>query len=103
MAGKHEAVAAGTAHGSDTHSAGVEYCPLEDRANQRTTILAHLRRRGSISTLEARRWLSIMSPASRIFELRRRGHNILTERDPVQKCARYHLAADSGGGGDAID
>jgi len=103
MAQKHEAVAAGTAHGSDTHSAGTVYCPPEDRANQRAAILAHLKQHRSISTLEARRWLSIMSPASRIFELRRRGHNILTERDPVQRCARYHLPAESGGGSNAGD
>jgi hypothetical protein len=91
-----KAVTAGDSHGSSTHSAGVEYCPLEDRENQRTVILAHLKRHGSLSTAEARRWYFIMSPASRIFELRRRRHAILTERDPNQKCARYHLT-DQGG------
>ena len=104
MAGKKKAVGAGYAHGSGIiNAAGAAYCPPDDRAHQRAVLLDHLRQRGSISTIEARRQYSIMSPASRVFELRGMGHGIITRRDPVQKCARYHLAADSGGGGDAID
>ena len=103
MAAKSKAVALAGAHGSEVHSTGVEYCPFEDRQTQRVVLLRHLRRYGSISTLEARLRYFIMSPASRVFELRRRGHSIQTERDPQQRCARYHLTdpADSGGGGDA--
>ena len=54
MAGKSKAVALAGAHGSKGIEAGVKYCPLEHRANQRAVILAHLKRRGSISTAEAR-------------------------------------------------
>ena len=103
MAGKRKAAPAGDGNGSGIDSAGVEYCPPEDRANQRAVILAHLKRHGSISTSEARRWHNIMSPASRVFELRRQGLGIITRRDPIQRCARYHLAVGGGGGGDAIE
>lgn len=75
--------------------ADTAYCPPEQAATQRAIILAHLARHGSLSTLEARRWYSIMSPASRVFELRGMGHRIITRRDPDHRCARYHLA---GGG-----
>ena len=91
-----KAAIAGDGHGFDSHSTDLEYCPLEDRENQRAVIVAHLKRNGSLTTAEARRWYFIMSPASRIFELRRRGHDILTERDLIQKSARYHLT-DQGG------
>jgi hypothetical protein len=103
MAGKSKAVALAGAHGSKGIEAGVKYCPLEHRANQRAVILTHLKRRGSISTAEARRLYSVMSPASRILELRRQGLGIITRRDPVQKCARYHMAVDPAGGDHAIE
>jgi len=53
--------------------------PLKDNptsAEQRTFILAYVRVFGRITTLEARRH-GIMSPASRILELRKLGHNIV--------------------------
>jgi hypothetical protein len=90
-----KAASAGTDSGSEG-IAGSAYCPPEQAATQRAAILAHLTQHGSISTLEARRWYSVMSPASRVFELRRQGHSITTTRDPRQKCAVYHLL----GGGD---
>lgn len=94
MQAREKAVALAGAHGSvDMGTAGVEYCPMEDRATQRATILEHLQQHGSISTLEARMMYFIMSPASRIMELRRQGWCIITERDPRCKCARYHLQA----------
>ena len=96
MTRQRKAVALGGAHGSQGFMTSVEYCPPEDRANQRAALLVHLRRHGSITTSEARRWYAIMSPASRVFELRRQGHAIATRRDPVQRCARYvmDLAGD---------
>lgn len=49
-------------------------------AQQRDCILDHLRREGSITTLEARERYGIMSPACRVLELRRAGHQIDTVR-----------------------
>ena len=86
-----KAVPAGTGSGAES-IADNSYCPAEQAATQRAAILAHLTQHGSLSTLEARRWYSVMSPASRVFELRRQGYGITTTRDPRQKCARYHLA-----------
>jgi hypothetical protein len=104
MADKTKAAALAGAHGSSAiGSAGVDYCPPETRATQRATILGHLKRHGSISTIEARLHYFIMSPAARVLELKRQGHTILTERDRRQRCARYHLAAGSAGGHDAIE
>lgn len=94
MAEKSKAVAAGTAHGSQINKTGVDYCPPERRANQRATLLGHLRQHGNISTGEARAAYRIMHPASRMLELRRQGHGIITRRDPIQKCARYVLVHD---------
>jgi len=85
-----KAATAGNGHGSDGGTTGNTYCPPEDRATQRGAILDILKRRGSITTLEARR-LGTMHPGGRVMELRRRGHRILTRRDLVQKCARYFL------------
>jgi hypothetical protein len=100
MSRQNEAAALAGARGeSDMGSAGAEYCPPEDRANQRAIILSHLRRHGSISTIEARLQHHIMSPAARVLELKRQGHIILTERDPRQKCARYHLQVNGDQGG----
>ncbi|WP_295538260.1 helix-turn-helix domain-containing protein [uncultured Thiohalocapsa sp.] len=98
MTGKREAAAAGTAHGSEGIEAGTAYCPTETRATQRQILLDHLRRHGSISTIEARLQHHIMSPASRVKELRDRGEHILTRRDRRQRCARYHLMVDQAEG-----
>jgi hypothetical protein len=48
-----------------------------NRASQRAVLLEHLRR-GAVSTLFARSVLGIMSPATRIFELRELGYEIQT-------------------------
>lgn len=52
----------------------------QDGAHQRAIILQHLRQHGEISTIEARERYGIMSPASRVLELRRAGHRIDTVR-----------------------
>lgn len=46
--------------------------------NQRERLLAALRRLGSVTTIEARRYLDILAPHARIWELRARGHAIET-------------------------
>jgi hypothetical protein len=97
-----KAVTAGDGHGSNTPSTSFEYCPLEDRENQRTVILAYRKRLGSVTAAEAQRWYLTMSPASWILELQHQCHPIITRRDPAQKCRFYRLTA-VGGGGDVID
>ncbi|WP_068803373.1 helix-turn-helix domain-containing protein [Thauera phenolivorans] len=52
----------------------------QDGARQRACILQHLTLYGQISTTEARERYGIMSPASRVLELRRAGHQIDTVR-----------------------
>jgi helix-turn-helix protein len=47
-------------------------------SNQRKAIYQHLIQEGHLTTLYAREQLGIMSPAARIFELRRNGHMIDT-------------------------
>lgn len=60
---------------------------------QRKRLLEALRN-GSISTLEARRNLDILSPAPRVLELRRAGHPILTNwtHEPSD-CGKLHRVA----------
>jgi len=48
------------------------------RAGQRLAILKYLQEHGSITTLQAREELGIMSPASRVLELREQDHRIIT-------------------------
>lgn len=48
------------------------------RAGQRLAILKYLQEHGSLTTLQARDELGIMSPASRVLELREQGHRIIT-------------------------
>lgn len=50
-------------------------------SSQRARIVAYLRANGRATTCELRKELDILSPASRILELRRRGYIIQT--DPV--------------------
>ena len=83
-------------------AAHTDYSTPEARANQRSALLAYLRRNGSISTFEARDLMAVAHPAGRSNELRRQGHGITTRRDPLQECARHHLAVNQGAG-DAID
>lgn len=72
--------------------------PEEAVARQRARLLAYLRRRGSVSTLEARGQLDIMHPAGRVFELRAGGWPIVTLWDKlpdstgrVHRVGRYLL------------
>ena len=63
--------------------------------NQQQTILAHLRKHHSITTLEARE-MGIMSPASRIMELKKeQGHRIETFRIGKNRIAKYVLLVGS--------
>jgi hypothetical protein len=50
----------------------------QSRADQRARILKWLQAHNRITTLEARNTLGIMHPASRIQELRKAGHDIVT-------------------------
>ena len=59
--------------------------------SQQAQILEHLQASQSITTLEARENLFIMSPASRVFELKERGFNIITQRVGKSRIARYVL------------
>jgi hypothetical protein len=59
--------------------------------SQQAQILEHLQTLHSITTLEARENLFIMSPASRVFELKERGFNIITQRVGKSRIARYVL------------
>lgn len=64
-------------------------------AAQRTKILDWLRQK-PITTFEAIEHLDIMRPAPRIFELKERGHNIITQRitqNGHNNVARYVLLA----------
>jgi hypothetical protein len=59
-------------------------------AAQRQRLLAWLKKHGKITTIEARRELDIMSPASRVLELRR---NFEIELQWVQRqtdCGTWH-------------
>ncbi|MFT4255637.1 MAG: helix-turn-helix domain-containing protein [Pseudoxanthomonas sp.] len=68
---------------------------------QRARLLKALRQ-GPVTTIEARRDLNIMAPAVRVFELRKRGHNIVTrplhlhddQGRPHSRVAQYALNAE---------
>lgn len=53
---------------------------------QRALLFAELLK-GSVSTVQARETLGIMSPAARIMELRRQGHEIVTRPGQVVDAA----------------
>lgn len=60
--------------------------------HQQHILLAELRQR-PVSTLQARNELFIMSPASRVMELKEQGHNIVTHwvHAGTKKIASYVL------------
>jgi hypothetical protein len=64
---------------------------------QNKRVLTHLKREGSITALQAMRLYGVMRLAARIDELRRRGHNIVTDMvdhrqgRPARRYARYRL------------
>ena len=71
---------------------------------QRQRLLVGLRQ-SSVSTLEAREHLSILHPAGRVFELRHRGHAIVTHwvqeasgNGTVHRVGRYVLVPGAGQG-----
>jgi hypothetical protein len=65
--------------------------------SQRQRILEHLHRK-TLTTIEARQELDIMSPASRVLELRARGENIVTHWTVEQghRIAQYVLFSHEG-------
>ena len=67
---------------------------------QNARVLDWLRRWGSITDTEARDKLKISRVGARIYDLRKRGHDILTERIPLKDApafyrARYVLIAEA--------
>lgn len=62
-----------------------------DAGTQRARIARYLREKGSLTTLYARNAMFIMSPASRIGELRERGWSIETARVGKRRYADYRL------------
>lgn len=63
---------------ADTHDSTANKKISQSRADQCTCILKWLQVHKRITTLEARNILGVMHPASRIQELRKAGHNIVT-------------------------
>lgn len=62
--------------------------------SQRGRLLEHLKKHDGIDTVDARRNLDILCPASRIIELRRGGHNIVTVWVYRQtECGKMHRIA----------
>ena len=58
--------------------------------SQRFLLLAHLKK-GPLTTIQARDELGVMSPAPRVMELRRQGHNIITLRtETVDRTGTKH-------------
>ena len=72
-----------------------DFTPSADvKANQRSTLLKHMREHGGISTLEGREIHGIQGVAPRIFELRNLGHDITTTRVLEQDSqGRFHPMA----------
>jgi len=61
---------------------------------QRLRLLAAFEARHSVTTIEARRDLDILMPATRVFELRERGYDIVTLwTDGLTECGRKHRVA----------
>ena len=88
----------GTGHGAKQASSDCNF-PPSTAATQRLKLLRYLERHGSISTLEARSILKVMSVAARIWELRHQlGHRIITHRDH-RRVARYILLPGHEAGG----
>tara|TARA_B110000208_G_scaffold27214_1_gene35612 strand:- start:967 stop:1242 length:276 start_codon:yes stop_codon:yes gene_type:complete len=58
--------------------------------SQRSLLLDHLKK-GPLTTIQARDELGVMSPAPRVMELRRQGHNIITLRtETVDRTGTKH-------------
>lgn len=67
-------------------------CNQENSAqSQRTRIDEAIRQLGSITTIEARKYLDVMSPATRVFELKQAGRPITTQRvKQATDCGKMH-------------
>lgn len=59
---------------------------------QSDMILAHLRDKGSITPLQALRLYGSLRAGARIYDLRRKGHQIVTAFVPVGRDGRKHVA-----------
>lgn len=77
-----------------------------DAGVQRDRILEVLKRGYALTTLEARRDLNILMPATRVFELREAGHPVekvmvdaMTDAGVRHKVAKYFMAKPSTKGG----
>jgi hypothetical protein len=79
-----------TVRGSGKASGTGNY-PPPTASSQRVRLARYLGIRGKADTNEIRAKLGIMSPASRVLELRRAGLEILTDRHPETRVATYHL------------
>ena len=59
----------------------IDFKPCDNiRAKQARAILGYMRLHGQISTIEAREVLGVCHVAGRVYDLRRRGHQIQTKR-----------------------
>ena len=56
----------------------IRWLPCNRTAAQRKTIYEHLATGNRLTTLYARDEMGIMHPAARVMELRKQGHNIVT-------------------------
>ena len=79
-------------HNTTSAGANQEIHISQPAATQRARILAMLRR-APVSTLEARA-VAIISPATRVFELKRQGYSIITTRLP-NRVGVYHLVGEA--------
>lgn len=77
---------------------------VDNKPTQNERILDYIHRFGSITQLEALRDLSVMRLASRVSDMRARGHNITSELELVtnrfgEKChiKRYYIEEKSDG------
>ena len=85
-----------TRHLNNTPSAGAnQEHRSQPAAVQRARLLAMLRR-APLDTLQARA-MGVMSPAARIFELKKAGFEIITTRLP-NRVGVYHLLGEAGHG-----
>lgn len=73
-----------------------------DAASQRVRLLEFLRKRGSLSTIDARHLIDVMHPAARIMELRQAGYSIVTvwthattPEGATHRVARYRLMREA--------
>jgi hypothetical protein len=89
---------AATGEGAATFSNTFFQDHSNSAACQRQFLLAWLRTYGSINTIQARRELDILAPAARIFELRRKGFDIVTAWENMEghKIGRYVLMSEVG-------